>query len=235
MIINFSNEIKLCSMKRLHFKAKDGLPVTADEYAVENPKGYIVLCHRSHFNRGEYRQTAPELNKLGFSCLAIDQRSGMQVLGVTNETYKLAKEKGLQTGYEAAKPDIEAAVDFAYKRNKNPIILVGSSYSASLALLIAAEQPERVCAVAAFSPGEYLKHTQVGASLAGLKIPAFVTSSKKEIPSTEAVISQVNPVFVTHFKPKGEGEHGSRVLWKTSLHNHEYWQAFTAFLAKNTS
>ena len=109
-------------MKQVNFKSKDGLLITADYYKVENHKGFIVLCHRSHCNRAEYRETAPKFNKLGYSCLAIDQRSGMKVFGEVNETKNRAKEKGLPTGYLDAKPDIESAINYAFKLNdSNPI------------------------------------------------------------------------------------------------------------------
>jgi len=62
-------------MKKITFKSTDGLLMTADYYQVKAHKGIILLCHRSHCNRAEYRETAPKLNALGYSCLAIDQRS----------------------------------------------------------------------------------------------------------------------------------------------------------------
>lgn len=61
------------------FKSKDGLLITADLYKVKDAKGLMLLCHRSHCNRAEYRETAPFFNELGYSCLAIDQRSGMNI------------------------------------------------------------------------------------------------------------------------------------------------------------
>ncbi len=83
-------------MEKVYFKSKDGLEITADYYEVENSRGLILLCHRSHSNRGEYRETAPKFNKLEYSCLAIDQRSGMKVFGEVNETKNRAKEKDCQ-------------------------------------------------------------------------------------------------------------------------------------------
>ena len=77
---------------KIKFSSIDGLRITADHYEIENPDGFILLCHRSHCNRAEYRETAPKLNKLGFSCLAIDQRSGMKVFGENNETKNRARD-----------------------------------------------------------------------------------------------------------------------------------------------
>lgn len=199
--------------KTVHLKSKDGLTITADLYKVEKPKGFILLCHRSHSNRGEYRETAPKLNKLGFSCLAIDQRSGMKVFGVVNETKERAKEKKLKTGYLDVKPDIEAAIDYSFKLNKKkPIIIFGSSYSASLALLILVENA-KVKATIVFSPGEYLKGINLSEQIKSIDKPIFATSPKKEIKQVSEVLKFVEKKHVTQFKPQVEGFHGSKTLW----------------------
>lgn len=220
------------ALKTVRFPSKDGLPITADLYSVPKSKGFLLLCHRSHFNRGEYREAAAQLNTLGFSCMAIDQRSGMNVLGTRNETATRAKQKGLPTGYREAQPDIEAAIDYAYAKNHGtPIILVGSSYSASLALMIAAETM-KVKAVVAFSPGEYLKGIKVAESAGGLKKPVYVTSARKEIKQTSTLIRYIGRKYLTQFKPKTEGAHGSRVLWEKTAGHEEYWRSFGTFLSK---
>jgi alpha-beta hydrolase superfamily lysophospholipase len=214
----------------VRFHSKDDLPVTADLYLVPGARGCMLLCHRSHFNRGEYRETAEKLNRLGFACMAIDQRSGMNVLGVVNETYSEARRKGLKTGYLDAKPDIEAAIDYAYSQNgRRPVILVGSSYSASLALLIAVRNP-RVKSVIAFSPGDYIKGNKLAESLRDFAKPVYVTSAKKEIAETTRLLKHVSQEYLTQYKPKAEGAHGSRVLWSKTVGNEEYWESLTKFL-----
>ena len=70
--------------------------------------------------------------------MAIDQRSGNR-----SKRYHQSKllsmriEKLVNVGYAGAKQDVEAAIDYLYTLNGNqvPIILVGSSYSASLSLM----------------------------------------------------------------------------------------------------
>ncbi len=218
--------------KAIHFKSKDGLLIRADYYPVEKAKGFIVLCHRSHFHRGEYREIAPKLNKLGFSCLAIDQRSGMNVLGLINETKTLAKEQGLSTGYLDAKQDVEAAIEYSYKKNNNkPIIIIGSSYSASLALLITTET-NKIKATIAFSPGEYLKKIKLAEEIKSIDKPTFVTSTKKEIKAVTELIRFVDPRKITHYEPTVEGFHGARALWE-SVNGHElFWLELERFLLK---
>jgi hypothetical protein len=145
-------------------------------------------------------------------------------------TYIEAKEKGLGTEYLDSKKDIEAAIDYLYDCNENnPILLVGSSYSASLCLIIGQNNP-KVKAIAAFSPGEYLEGIVVANELDSITKPIFVTSSKLEISQTTQIISKIDSNFIYHFKPSFEGVHGSKALWKETIEHKEYWEAFLKFL-----
>lgn len=218
------------SFTTITFPSQDELTVTADWYPAPKPRNCILLCHRSHFNRGEYREIAPRLVELDFSCLAIDQRSGMNVLGTINETSTLAKKRKLPTGYLDARPDIEAAIDVVYKKNnRQPIILLGSSYSASLALLIS-KGNKKIKAVATFSPGEYLKGIKLAEKLKDFNHPLFVTAANKEMTEVDHLIHEIPKRLVTRFKPKAEGAHGARTLWKKTEGNEEYWKALEKFL-----
>ncbi|MCF6182031.1 alpha/beta hydrolase [Lutibacter sp.] len=218
---------------KITFPSKDGLLITADFYEVESNKPMILLCHQAGFSRGEYRDTAIKLNKLGYSCLAIDQRSGNKANGVINETVLAAKKGNLPTNYLDARQDIEAAIDFLYHKNNNkPIILIGSSYSATLVLLIG-DNSDKVKAIVAFSPGEYYKTIDVKNSIKDIEKPVFVTSSKKESKALTELISEINPKYVTQYIPEEAGIHGSKALWKTTVGNENYWKAFTNFLQKN--
>jgi len=221
----------ITDFKTIHFPSKDGLSITADLYLVENPKNFILLCHQAGFSRGEYIETAKRLNKIGYSCMAIDQRSGKVANNIINETAKLAKENNIIVkSYFDVKPDIESAIEYIYKLNDNKqIIIVGSSYSASLSLYLAVEN-DKIEAVAAFSPGEYLKGVDLTNSIVNLDKPIFVTSSKKEIKQVEGIISKVKSKEIFQFKPIEKGIHGSRMLWKQTKGNQECWDDFTKFL-----
>jgi dienelactone hydrolase len=220
----------LTDFKTITFPSKDGLPITADLYLVKEPKNFILLCHQAGFSRGEYIEAAKKLNSLGYSCVAIDQRSGKIANNIINETAKRTKEKGLPQKYLDAKQDIEAAIDYVYALNKSkPIILIGSSYSASLSLYLATNN-DKVKAVAAFSPGEYLKGINLTDYIKNLQKPIFVTSSKKEISQVEGIISKVISTSKTQFKPIEKGIHGSRMLWKSTKGNQDCWKSFEGFL-----
>ena len=219
--------------KTITFFAKDSVLITADTYFSNDIEPTILLCHQAGFSRGEYIETAKKINKLGFSCMAIDQRSGREVNGIINQTAIDADSKFMNVGYAGAKRDLEAAIDYLFELNGNmPIILVGSSYSASLALWLGVEN-KKIKAVAAFSPGEYLKNMKLADIIKQLQIPTFVTSSKREIEPVEELIRFVKPKYITHFKPDVEGIHGSRAIWDSTEGYEAYWSAFKEFLIHN--
>jgi len=239
----FTNKINLESKSKIEetnqnfkketitFPSKDNLPITADVYKVKGESISILLCHQAGFSRGEYKDTAIELTKLGYSVMAIDQRSGKTVNNINNQTAIAANKQKLGTTYLDAKQDIEAAVDYIYKQNGGEqILLVGSSYSSSLALLMGVNNA-KIKAVAAFSPGEYLKGIDVNKSISNYKKPVFVTSSLSESAGVKTLVNQINPTYLTQFIPEVKGIHGSRVLWATTEGNETYWTSFKTFLS----
>ncbi len=213
--------------------SKDGLMITVDEYLIDAGKErpIIVLCHQAMFSRGAYTEIAPWLNKMGFSCIAIDQRSGLASQGVRNETAKRAKKKGLGNKYIDAEQDIVAAVEYAYKKTGRPVLLWGSSYSASLVLKVASET-EMVHAVLSYSPGEYFgKKLRISDSIQGLNKPCYITSSKGEADQAELMWNAIKmKEGKVQFVPNGAGKHGSKALWSSSKGYEEYRKSVMEFL-----
>lgn len=222
--------IKSNLKETITFPSQDGLTITADIYKVDNIPVTVLLCHQAGYSRGEYKNTALLLNSYGYSVMAIDQRSGKGVNGVVNATAELAKSKNLKTNYIDAKPDIISAIDFVYSNNGNKqILLVGSSYSATLAMLIGGVN-EKVLAIAAFSPGEYFKGINVQTEVKDLEKPTFVTASLLETQDLSTLISKMETSNLYFYKAIEEGIHGSRALWKSTKGYKGYRQSFKEFL-----
>lgn len=232
ILLTFFSAQSISAQKKISFPSMDGITITADLYEIDSISPVILLCHQARYSRGEYIETANRLNKFGFNCLAIDQRSGKECNAVTNETAAAAARNGKTGNYIDAKPDIIAAVDFLYNKYHRRIVLLGSSYSASLALIIAKEN-EKVCAVAVFSPGEYLGEVNpVGKTISGLDKPLYATSSLEESEAVTDLLKDVVSRLKVQFIPKSQGNHGSRVLWTSNSNNQEYWITLMAFLSK---
>ena len=223
------------------FPSEDGLDVTADLYLnlsrAPNYKQepFIVLCHQAGWSRGEYLEIAPKLVVRGFSCLAIDQRSGNKVNDVQNETAKRAKDANLGTTFPYAEQDMIAALKWARANHaEGKLLLWGSSYSASLALRIAGEHPELVDGVLSFAPGEYFEpigkpNDWIESSAKKIKDPVFVTSAKFEFPRWDAIYAAI-PGDKVKFLPTSEGNHGSRALFEEFDDSPAYWKAVDQFL-----
>ena len=194
----------------VQFEASDGVTVHGAWYPAKEPAATILLFHQAGANKAEYATIAPMLAKAGYNALAIDQRSGGDMFGGTNET--VAGIGGSAPDYEAALADMDAALAWARTKGE-PVIVWGSSYSAALAFLLAAQHPGEIAALLTFSPGEYLKDKQaVRQAASKVSIPIFTMAADgKEANAAMAILSAVpretnEPVVPQH------GAHGSSTL-----------------------
>ncbi len=220
----------LNAQQTVTFTATDGVKVTADLYVSSTKKPYIILLHQAGYSRGEYREIAPRLVNLGYNCLAVDLRSGNEVNFVKNQTAIEAKNRNLPTEYINSQPDIKAAIDYVASKSTKPIILLGSSYSASLALIEATDN-FKVKAVVVFSPGEYFDDTEfVKKSTQKLFVPTLALCSKAEFTDMEKLLSHVPKRHLNLFRPSsGQGVHGAKALWDSNSSSSEYWMALSQF------
>lgn len=209
------------------FLSPDKVKVTADWYKIDDTSQVIILCHQEESSRGEYIQTAKRFNKLGFNCLAVDLRIGAESNGVANLTAPEIKSK--KKSYLDAEKDILAAIEYVYSQTKKKIILLGSSYSASLVLKIAKEN-EKVGAVIALSPGEYFgKKLSVKKVIDGLDKPVFVASSKQESAEVTKITEGIKSDKKVQFIPPLDGASGSKALQKATPGSQDYWMALLIF------
>jgi len=215
------------------FASKDGLKLTADLYGDGRPdRPFILLCHQARYSRGEYLEIAPRLVRAGFNCLALDARSGKEVNGVTNESAARATEDGKKTGYMDARPDIEAAITWIRSQgNKGKLTLWGSSYSSSLALLIAASNKEVGC-VLSFSPGDYFKpRGSVTAACRELDKPVLIVAPPKERGQSKPLYEALKTKTKVYHCVSGN-LHGSKTLFQAE-NKEASWKVVLAFLLAN--
>lgn len=221
------------SKQTVSILSANDITLTADLYLLDDADApFIILFHQARYSRGEYIESAKKFNGLGYSCLAVDQRSGKEVNGVQNLAAKQAEEKGVGTNYEDALPDLEAAISFVKEKYApKTLYLLGSSYSASLVIVLSTKIVG-ISGVLAFSPGEYFKieGKQIKEFAHEALCPVFVTSAKNEITKWEGIYNALPNSLAYDFKPKGEGKHGSKTLWESTPENEEYWIAVREFL-----
>ena len=181
--------------------AKDKTRVYASYYrAMNNNPKIAILFHQAESNRMEYEPVLSLFHVAGFDTLTVDQRSGGTRWDADNMTVKRI---GESAEYADAYPDMEAALDYAIKRKYKSILLVGSSYSASLAIVMASKHQDKITAVAAFSPGEYFPNkNRIKTAASRLKVPLYVTGARKEIKRVEEVIINAgDDADITFYRP----------------------------------
>jgi dienelactone hydrolase len=203
------------AQRPVSFAASDGLNIHAVYYPGPSASAPIILLfHQASSNYWEYAPIAPRLVSAGFSCLAIDQRSGDDMWGHKNET---VAQLSHPAGYLDALPDLEAAFAWARKQDlSRKIIVWGSSYSSSLVFILAAKHPGEIAGLLAFSPGEYFDNNHlIRDAAAKVNIPVFVDSAKddKEVEVARSIIDAVpDTKGKVQFVPQIAGVHGASTL-----------------------
>jgi len=216
---------------QVEFEAKDGTRVYADLYMTEAGKDapIILLFHQARANAAEYSPIAPRLAKEGFNCLAVDLRSGGTAWQRKNRT---AEQFDQEQSYESAFADMVAALEWAKTEGYGKIIAFGSSYSASLAFRLAAENQE-IREVIAFSPGEYFQQKGIVAQWASqVAVPVFVSCAPSEIAETEKIFDAIATEEKSFHTPE-QGLHGASALRadKNAEGAEAIWKALLEFLA----
>lgn len=223
----------ISAQEKVGFYGPDSLYITADLYLKDYSYPFILLFHQAESSRGEYREIARKLLNLGYNCLAVDLRSGDTMNFVRNETALDAQQKHLPTRFIDALSDVKAAINYIGEKSSKPLVLFGSSYSASLCLLEAKNNP-KVKAVVAFSPGEYFRpEITMRDKLEDFDKPVFVATSKLE---NEYVVKMMEPVpddlKTIYTPPKSKGTHGAKALWSSNKDNDAYWLELLLFFKK---
>jgi dienelactone hydrolase len=216
--------------------AADGVKVFGEVWRTDASNAPVILAfHQAGSSHAEYAPLAPRLNAAGFTILAIDQRSGGGYFGETNKTVVTL---GRSTSYDAALADLAAALDWSRSAAKGaPVLLWGSSYSAALVFLLAAQNPGAIAGVLAFSPGEYLASGDaVRKAARNVTVPVFITQAadRREVDQARAILGAVASADKVQFIPTTGGVHGSSTLRQDEdpAGAEENWQAVLLFLKR---
>jgi len=227
IIFSFFSINYIYAQKVVSFITSDSINISAYDYNLSDTLPYVILLHDENGSKLDYRDIAYKIAKLGYNCLAIDMRVG------NNETSSEYKKNHPEPDLISAKPDIEAAIEFAYNKTNKPVILFGTGFSASLAL-ITAKNNDKVKGVIAFSPGEYFgNESKVKDELNGFSKPAFVACSQFEYPYVQDLLSGTDKSKITIFKPGVyQGAHGLKALDPSTKGYKEYWLNLYLFFKK---
>ena len=216
----------------------DGLTVFGELYS-PNPAGVpvLLLFHQGGGDgRGEYEPVLPRLLETGYNAIVIDQRRGGDRFDGANRTAAAAGDR--EFGYCDAYPELESTLEHAQRAfPEAPVVAWGSSYSAALALQLAARHPDEIAAVLAFSPasGEPMDGCRPETYIGDIRAPVLILRPGSEA-GHESVAAQLQTFrdagFETYVAP--EGVHGSSMLGegRTGTSTGATWAVVDAFLAE---
>lgn len=223
----------------LTLTAADGVKVFGDVWRAGGARRPVIVAfHQAESSAAEYSPLAPRLVQAGFTVLAIDQRSGNGAFGGSNRT---ADARGKEASYDEALPDLEAALAWAKVEAKGaPVVVWGSSYSASLVFLLAAAHAKDVSGVVAFSPGEYLNGKRaVRDAAAKVKVPVYIgqSSGADEVKEGAAILKALAASDKQQFIARTPSTHGSSTLRsdRNGAGAEAQWAAVLKFLARFTA
>ena len=201
----------------VYFYAADSSKIRGDLYVRDYNLPFMILCHGEAADRNEFCDIAPRLLNLNYNCLAIDMGTG----GAHNFSLP------------GAQNSLRAAIVYVRRFNSLPVILVGSSWSASLCLLESAANPQ-IKAVVALSPGEYFQpKIRMSDIMEKISQPVFICGTRAEFNYLQKMVEKQPAGQITLFQPgKGKGLHGASSLAGNDITRDEYWFALMMFFKK---
>ena len=236
LIVPMLLAVNVAKAEPVTLKAADGVTVYGQYWPAPQKNTPLVLAfHQAGSSHVEYAPLAPRLNRLGFSVLAIDQRSGGAEFGGHNRTVTAL---GGSASYDAALADLEAALAWGQGRADGfPVLVWGSSYSAALVFLLSAKHPQQLQGLLAFSPGEYLDQPDsVVQAARSVRIPVFIDQAmdNDEVAASRTIFDALPNADKRLFVAQVGGVHGSATLRedRNPRGAQENWVAVERFLAR---
>jgi pimeloyl-ACP methyl ester carboxylesterase len=201
----------------VYFYSADSTKIRGDLYLRDYNLPFMILCHSETADRSEFYSIAPRLLNLNYNCLAIDMG--------TNGSHNFSLTR--------AQTSLRAAIAYVRRFNSLPVILFGSSWSASLCLLESAANPQ-IRAIVALSPGEYFQPgITMSDTMEKINQPVFICGTRAEFSYLQKMVEKRPAGELTLFQPeKGKGVHGAAALTGKDITGDEYWFALMMFFKK---
>ncbi|MBO6525278.1 MAG: alpha/beta hydrolase [Balneolaceae bacterium] len=214
----------------------DSVQIFGDEYMTSSDAPTIILFHQGGSNaRGEYGSIIPRLVDEGFNVITVDQRRGGQTYGSYNRTVENIEIN--EYSYCDAYEDLTSTLDYVISNESltGEVIVWGSSYSASLAIQLAAKNQDKISGALAFSPasGGPMASCKPDEYLEVLELPLLVLrpTGEMEIESVQRQFELVES-FGHQTYVADPGVHGSSMLVqsRTGAEAGESWNTVLEFI-----
>lgn len=199
------------------------------------PRAVILLMHEEGASRGEFLSIGPWLALQGYTAVAIDLRYGQTSRGLKNETALRSRQLGLSWDLTTNKTDVINSLRFLHEHYPaSSYILWGNSYSASLAISLAAEYPQLCSAIIALSPnrsGDLALRQEMQENIQRLHQSILLSGAQSDLKDLQNLFLLIPASSKKLFVPQySRGNSGSSALWLQKTDSSEYRQAVLQFL-----
>lgn len=199
--------------EKVSFLTKDNVKIVGNHYS-GNEQG-VILIHMLGQNKESWKDFGEELNKNGFTVLAIDLRGHGESILKNNE--KISYLNFSSEEFNGMTNDIEAAVNFMREKDKTKIALIGASIGANLAVKYSVEQ-NNVQKLVLLSPGLDYRGVTTDSSISLINVPILFAASNEDVSSagaTEALYEKA--VSKKELLMLDLAGHGTNMLFKEEL------------------
>lgn len=174
----------------------DNVKISATYYSAEGDKS-IILIHMLGQSKSDWANFAPELQKAGYSALAIDLRGH----GDSELNWRTFQE----SDFNKMMFDLIAAGNYLKGESKGNISLIGASIGANLAVLYANSEDTKTAIL--LSPGLNYRGVNIESSITKIPIPTLILVGEKDSYSASSVktISEVVDIPIKMYPTNKHG------------------------------
>lgn len=163
--------------------------------------GAVLLLHKQGFNNKEWETYTQTISSTGVAVLALDLSNGGFALGSVNKT---VEKYGFSNDFSLLTQEVEAAVNYAYKKYSK-VILIGAEYSAALSVyLVNKILADRVQGLATLSLSQQksINGSDTQSLAQSITMPFFLVTSPEEktefVEVTRGYLNNKNVASKTH-------------------------------------
>jgi pimeloyl-ACP methyl ester carboxylesterase len=194
------------------FASEDGAALSGDFYLAAPDAPAVVLVHRLFGDRSEFSPLVERLRRSQrrYSVLSFDLRGH----GASEEPAQKAKQKRGDTKAELA-GDVAAAIAQAIEKTggrTRGVVLVGSSFGATLASMVCFDQP-KVTALALISPGAAIRGLDLYRPYSEVRnLPTFIAGAEGDTVAKDPLDSLERMAQRATLKRYSGSRHGAQFL-----------------------
>jgi len=193
-------DVNVAAPEDLSLTTTDNVKITTTYYYANGTKS-IILLHSLGHDKSDWKDFALELQKKGYTALAIDLRGH----GASELNWRTFTD----SDFNRMMFDVIAAGNYLKSQDKNDLSIIGSSIGANLAVLYANTEDSKTTVL--LSPGLNYRGINIESSIRQLTVPSIIIVGEKDSYSASSV-KTISEVIDIPIKMYPTDKHGVDLL-----------------------